>query len=207
MKHRGTRRSQRWKVIERQQLFSGGPVREVSLELVSLPHQNHIVNYYQVRMDDFALVFATTDAGVLLLRQYKHGVRDVCLTFPGGAVREGETPLEAAKRELLEETGFAADSWIDYGAYVTNANQHCNRAHLFRAECCRRISAPQAPDMEAGELLIMPVDDLQHPDMPLRFGLTSHVALLAMATHPRLHACRGRRTVTRTRRRGPGPVR
>jgi len=176
-----------WIVVRRDEVFSGGPVRHVTVERVRLPDGRELPDYYQIRMADFALVFATTESGsVLVLRQYKHGPRRVCLTFPGGAVTDGESPLEAARRELLEETGYVADRWAAYGAYVTNANQYCNTAHLFRAEGCRRVSDPKAPDVEDPELLELPEEALLRPDALHQIGLASHVALLAIATHPRL---------------------
>ena len=173
-----------WKVLSRESVFSGGPIREVAVEHVSLPNGRHLTDYYQIRMDDFALVFARTDAGVLVLRQYKHGLRRVCLSFPGGAVQEGESPRAAAERELLEETGHVAESWQDFGPFVTNANQFCNRAHLFLADGCRPVSDPVDPDLEGSEILVVPETELQRPDILSEFGLVSHVALFAIATHP-----------------------
>jgi ADP-ribose pyrophosphatase len=178
--------SRQWTVVRRDTVFAGGPVREVAVERVALPDGREIADYYQLRMDDFVLVFATTEAGVIVLRQYKHGVRRVCLTFPGGAINHDETPLEAAQRELFEETGYASDSWTEYGSFVTHANQLCNRAHFFRASHCRRVSEPGAPDLEEPEILILPEAQLRGRDVLQQFGLASHVALLAIATHPDL---------------------
>jgi ADP-ribose pyrophosphatase len=115
----------------------------------------------------------------------------VCLTFPGGALGDGESPLDSARRELLEETGCVADRWTSYGAYVTNANQFCNRAHLFRADGCRRVSAPTSPDLERPELVMLAEHELLQADVLPRIGLASHVALLAMATHPLLSRAGG----------------
>jgi ADP-ribose pyrophosphatase len=176
-----------WIVLGRSSCFAGGPIREISVEHVRLPDGREIEDYYRVTMSDFALVFATTEDGrVMMLRQYKHGAGQVCLTFPGGAVGDGESPIQAARRELLEETGCIADRWTSYGAYVTNANQYCNRAHLFRADGCRHVSAPTAPDLERPELLMLDVQELLRLEMLPRIGLASHMALLAVATHPRL---------------------
>lgn len=178
-----------WTVVGRSRLFAGGPIHEIAVERVRLPDGREIADYYRVTMADFALVFARTEDGhVLMLRQYKHGPRRECLTFPGGAVAEGESPLEAARRELLEETGYASDRWTSFGGYVTNANQFCSRAHLFRADGCRRVSSPTAPDLERPELLMLTERELLQSDVLPRIGLASHAALLAIATHPGLGA-------------------
>ena len=68
-----------------------------------------------------ALVVATTtDNDVILVRQYRHGIQEVVLEVPGGVVDEGESPEEAAVRELQEETGFAAGSVRLLGKMMPN---------------------------------------------------------------------------------------
>lgn len=178
-----------WTILRRSTVFSGGPIQELAVEHVRLPDGREIADYFQIRMADFALVFATTTEGqVLTLQQYKHGLGRECLMFPGGALMPGEAPIAAARRELVEETGCVSDRWIDYGRYVTNGNQHCNTAHLFRADDCRRVSAPTAPDLERPQLLLFSEQELLQPAQFRQFGLASHAALLAIATHPALRA-------------------
>ena len=182
-----SRTHQPWTVIARNQVFSGGPVASIDVEHVRLPDGTELLDYYQIRLPDFVVVYATTEAStILVLRQYKHGPRRVCLTFPAGAVSDGESPLDAARRELLEETGYASERWISYGGFVTNGNQHCNTAHLFRADACRRISDPNAPDLEDPELLQLSEAELLRPELFQQFGMSHDVALLAVATHPQL---------------------
>jgi ADP-ribose pyrophosphatase len=127
-----------WTTIDRRVEFSGGPIQEIVKETVLLPDGRVIPDFYTARMGDYALVYAVTEDGaVLVLRQYKHGVGRVCLTFPGGYVAPGEDPAVAAERELLEETGYRGSRVTALGAFVTNANQGCNTAHLFRIYECR----------------------------------------------------------------------
>jgi ADP-ribose pyrophosphatase len=134
-----------WTTLDRRVEFSGGPIREIVRETVQLPDGRIIPDFYTARMGDYALVYAvTTEGKVLVLRQYKHGLGRVCLTFPGGYVAPGEDPAVAAERELLEETGYRGGKLTSLGSFVTNANQGCNTAHLFRVDGCQRECDPDS---------------------------------------------------------------
>lgn len=177
-----------WQIVAREVVFSGGPVREVSIESVRLPDDRIVPDYYVVRFPDYVLIYAEMEDGrVAMLRQYKHGPRRVCLTFPGGAIEAGELPVDAARRELMEEMGCLAQEIEDLGAFVTNANQGCNTAHLFRAFGCRRVAEPSSGDLEDSEVLLLDRATLLRPECVEEIGLTTHVALLLLATRSTLH--------------------
>ena len=167
----------------RRTLCASGPVREVAVEVVELPDGRTISDYHVVRLPDYVLVYGVTaDGRVPMLRQYKHGPRRVCLTFPGGAIDDGETPLDAARRELLEETGYAASDWERLGTFVTNANQGCNTVHLFRATGCTQVSVPNSGDLETMSLVLLDPSTQLGPALLEEIGLTSHVTLLLLGT-------------------------
>lgn len=174
---------QPWKTLERERLFSAGPIREIARETVLLPDGRIVPDYYTATMGDYAIVYAVTREGkVLLLRQYKHGPRRVCLTFPGGHVAPGEDPSTGVERELLEETGYRISQMTPLGSFVVNANQGCNTAHLFRADGCwyEREAAPG--DLEEMELLAMDPDDLLTPAHINEMAVLSYVTLVLLAS-------------------------
>ena len=176
-----------WRTLRHEPVFSSGPVQEIALETVQLPDGRVVDDYHVIRLSDYVLVYAEmTDGTIPMIRQYKHGPRRVCLTFPGGAIEPGESPQQAAERELLEEVGCEGGEWQSLGTFVTNANQGCNTAHLFRAAGCRRVADPRSGVLEEMSVVYANVHSLLKPVTLKEIGLASHVALLLLATHPTL---------------------
>ncbi len=86
------------------------------------------------------------DGNVLLIRQFRPAVNDFLLEIPAGTLEKGEAPLFCAKRELIEETGFAAKRWKKLGA-VFAAPGFCNELiHLFKAWDLKADYAEQDED-------------------------------------------------------------
>ncbi|NQU23034.1 MAG: NUDIX hydrolase [Candidatus Nealsonbacteria bacterium] len=96
----------------------------------------------------------TCDDQLVLIRQYRHGIRRISLEVPGGIVDPGESPEEAAVRELEEETGYAPGHIRPLGRISANPAIQNNYCHIFLAEDCRRVAAAQLDPFEEIELAI-----------------------------------------------------
>jgi ADP-ribose pyrophosphatase len=138
-----------WKTLGSEIVFDAAPFVRVSKQRVALPDGGVIEDFYQVHLRPFSLTVPITEDGrVLILRAYKHGPGRVCLTFPGGFIDPGETPENAARRELLEEAGYAGTEIVPLGSFTDNGNQKGCTGHYFLVRGCRGVQPPSAGDHE-----------------------------------------------------------
>lgn len=107
-----------------------------------------VATFERLRRPDSVSVIATKDGKILLLEQSQPSLRTF-ISFPGGRVEPGEEPLDAAKRELLEETGLASDDW-ELVVMLEPSSKIDMRSWLFVARGCVP-SATSKPD--AGECM------------------------------------------------------
>jgi len=122
------------------------------------------------------IIPVTKDREVVLIKQYRHGVRDVVLEIPGGIVEPGDTPLDAAIRELKEETGYTAKEMVLLGRTHANPAFMNNRCYSYLALDSFPDGAQDLDDKEDIEVLLRPLDDI--PRM-IREGEITHSLILA----------------------------
>ncbi|RLB38602.1 MAG: ADP-ribose pyrophosphatase [Deltaproteobacteria bacterium] len=83
---------------------------------------------------------------LLLLKQYRHAIGESLWEVPAGTLNKGETPLDCAKRELEEETGFTADSWHKLGVITPLPAYSDERIHIYLAKDLRASRQALDPD-------------------------------------------------------------
>lgn len=122
---------------------------------------HRIAPYYVLAPADWISVLALTpDGDAILVEEYRHGAGIVALGTIGGAVEAGEHPADAARRELLEETGHAPGALVELGATWANFGNHTNRVHHFLARDCVRVADQDLDDSETIAVRQMPAEDL-----------------------------------------------
>jgi ADP-ribose pyrophosphatase len=183
-KHKGVfvlREPGSWTVLSSRDLLDASPFLKVRVETIRLPDGRCIPDYYQLDMPSFACILAeTADGRTIVYKQYRHGSRRTGLVFPGGHLEPDEAPLEAAKRELLEETGFVSDSWVELGGYTVDANQGGAVSYMFHATGCRRIAGPCSDDLEVTETLFLSRDELLAAITRGEIHLLTQIALVSI---------------------------
>jgi ADP-ribose pyrophosphatase len=80
-----------------------------------------------------AMIPISDNDNVILIKQYRHAIGDFIWEIPAGTLDPNETPLECAKRELIEETGFSANTWQKLGEITPVPGYSNERIHMFLA--------------------------------------------------------------------------
>ncbi len=139
-----------WQVLAGRLLIDRQPWLTVWEEDVELPSGHRIEGYLRASTREYAEIFAVLDDGkVPVVRQYKHGIGRESYSLPAGYLDgPDEAPLDAARRELREETGLTAEHWQPLGSYVLDTNRSDARAHFFLATGARRDGPQHLDDTE-----------------------------------------------------------
>ena len=167
-----------WKVLKGETAFDASPVLRVDRQHIETPEGLSVDDFYRIVLPDFAVAIPVLEDGRILTQwQYKHGAGRYSLTFPAGHLDAGETPEQAMRRELLEETGYAAGEAVFLGACAVNANQGCGVAHMMVLKDCRKEQAPDHHDLEAWDLKIMDAAAIDEAAAQGAFAILSQFAV------------------------------
>jgi 8-oxo-dGTP pyrophosphatase MutT (NUDIX family) len=142
-----------WKTLSRSTVYLQPPWLEVEECLVETPDGQQIERWPWVTTPNYVNILPEIRPGIFLLfRQTKYGLDGLTLALVGGYIQPTEAPQIAAQRELLEETGCRADTWINLGHYLVDPNRGVATGHLYLARQVHPAGQrPPSDDLEAQE--------------------------------------------------------
>jgi ADP-ribose pyrophosphatase len=170
-----------WERLRSERLFET-PYFALRSDRLRLPDGTIKDPYYVVERPDAAITFPLTSEGeVVLVRQYRPPLERMELGLPAGLVERGEKPESAARRELLEETGYSGGEWEPLGALASSPSLKDNWAYLFLARGVEEVAPPDPDEHELVELVKVSVDALHGLIQSGQIVSSSGVAAIMLA--------------------------
>ena len=148
--------------------------------------------YSYSRRDYVVIVASDTDGNYLCVKQFRQGIKEVTTEFPAGGVerddgreygatKASEETLEAAKRELMEETGYASDEWEHLLTIPSNATIADNYATVYRAKNCRPSGKQNLDETEVLQIYKDTEDEIESMISEGEFQQAVHVMAWLLA--------------------------
>jgi len=171
-----------WKTLSKKIILDHSKFLKVESHEVQLPDGQIIPDWPWVTIPSAAIILARREDGQFLcFRQTKYAVEETSLATVGGMLEPEEEPLEAAKRELLEETGYESANWVDLGSYILDPNRGVATMHLFLALDAKYLSPPNSDDLEDQELLMLGKNELEAALKAGEFRILAWTTVVAMS--------------------------
>ena len=159
------------------------------------PDGNIFAPYYSYSRRDYVVVVASDCNGnYICVRQFRHGIKEVTTEFPAGGIDRRDAkeyyiscdiPKEwaflAAKRELLEETGYESDEWEHLLTIPSDATICDNYGYLYRAKNCRKVSGQNLDETEFVEVITLSFDQIEDLIRKGKFQQAMHITAWLLA--------------------------
>ena len=150
-----------WKVVGSKPLLQNLPWLNLRQECVELPNGQQIPTWYIYDFPDWINVIAITKDGRFVMEsQYRHGLGTTNYELCAGVIDAGETPLQAAHRELLEETGYSGGEWTPFMKLCPNPTNHSNYSHTFLAVGVEKNQERHLEKTEDIDVYLMTADEV-----------------------------------------------
>lgn len=152
---------EKWEVLSSRLLFDDKWLT-IRKDHIRMPSGVEMDDYYVLEYPDWINVLAITKDGKFVIeRQYRHGTQSIDYELCAGTIEKGETALEAAQRELLEETGYAGGEWKLYCISTPNPSAMSNHTYSFLAKGVENTGLRHLEKTEDIEIHLFTYDELK----------------------------------------------
>ena len=171
-----------WKTLSKENILNHNHFLQVEKHVVELPDGQIIPDWSWVKMPDAVIMLAVTkEQQFVCFRQTRYAVEGTTLATAGGMIEENEVPLDAARRELMEETGYRSENWVDLGSYVLDPNRGMATMYFFLALEAVYEREPNADDLEDQELLLLSRSEIEKALLAGEFKVLTSSAVVSMS--------------------------
>lgn len=171
-----------WETVSKKTILKHNKFLTVESHTVKLPDEQVIPDWAWIIIPSAAIVLAVTeDDEFLCFRQTKYAVEGTTLATVGGMLEPDEKPIDAAKRELLEETGYESTHWVSLGSYILDPSRGIATMHLFLALNAKQITEPNSDDLEDQELLLLSQEEIDNALKSREFKILAWAAVVSMS--------------------------
>lgn len=154
-------RDNKWKLLNRKKVY-GSKFLNVYEDKIELPNGSVIDDYTVIEKPSVVMIVATDEKdNIIILDEYKYAVGETLLTLPAGHLDKNELPVEAAKRELLEETGFSGGSFENLGILYDYPTKDIHKVYVIRAKNVIQTHKTQHEDTENINLRLISIEELK----------------------------------------------
>lgn len=150
-----------WKIIDNTHL-ADYTVFSIYRARSQSPRTGKILPFHVIHCGTWINIFPVTEDGhVVMIRQYRHGTQEITLEIPGGLAEPDEDPAHAARREMIEETGYDSDTILPLGCVAANPAFLTNRCHTFLASHVSRVCEQSLDHGEDIDVVLIPLHKLR----------------------------------------------
>lgn len=176
------RREPNWQRLSSRLVYSS-PYIHVYCDGVRLPEGKKI-EYARIDERSFSIIVPVISGRLVMLYNYRYPLNEMSLEFPSGHIELGESPEEAARRELEEEVGYVAGELRPIGEFCPSVRSS-QRAHVFITEVSKKGTLSR-DKCETQRTVILSVDEVYHKLHTARIKHAASIIALAFS-HPFLH--------------------
>jgi len=170
-----------WEVLSTRVLLDRRWLR-VNEERVLLPNGAVIEEFHRLESPDWVAVVPVTPGGdIVMVDQYRHGAKRTSRELPAGVIDAGETPIQAAKRELLEETGYTVSELVPLFALSPEPHRSTQRGHIFLGKNAGPTGEARPEPTEVLEVHVLPASEVVADALAGRIIHAVHVAAILVA--------------------------